>query len=63
MATDNVGVTSVTWSNSTGTAGTATGTVTWTATIPLIPGNNTIVFKAFDAAGNSAWRSVAVVEQ
>ena len=63
MATDNVGVTLVSWSNSTGSAGSATGTVTWTASIPLIPGTNTIVFKAFDAAGNSAWRSVTVVQQ
>jgi len=61
MATGNVGVTSVTWSNSTGTAGTATGTITWTASIPLSSGTNNIVFKAFDAAGNFAWRSVTVV--
>ncbi|HVP48895.1 MAG TPA: matrixin family metalloprotease [Bryobacteraceae bacterium] len=61
MATENVGVTSVTWSNSTGTAGTATGTITWTASIPLSSGTNNIIFKAFDAAGNFAWRSVTVV--
>jgi hypothetical protein len=63
MATDNVGVTSVTWSNSTGNAGTATGTLTWTASIPLSSGTNTIVFKAFDAAGNFAWRSATVVHR
>lgn len=63
MAIDNVGVTSVSWSNSTGTAGAATGTVTWTASIPLSSGTNTIVFRAFDAAGNFTWRSVTVVQQ
>jgi hypothetical protein len=64
MAADNVGVTSVTWSNSTGSAGDATGTVTWVANgIPLQQGNNVITIRAFDAAGNSAWRTVMVVRQ
>jgi hypothetical protein len=64
LATDNVGVTAVTWSNSTGTAGYATGLVNWvTPSIPLLEGNNNITIKAFDAAGNSAWRSVTVVRQ
>ena len=64
MATDNVGVTSVTWANSSGTAGTANGTQTWIATnIPLKVGNNSITFKAFDAAGNFAWRAVTVVRR
>jgi hypothetical protein len=63
-AMDNVGVTQVTWSNSTGTSGLAVGTLTWTASsIPLIVGTNTITFKAFDAAGNSSWRSATVVRQ
>jgi hypothetical protein len=63
-ATDNVGVTQVTWSNSTGTSGLANGTLTWTAnSIPLSVGTNMIIFTAFDAAGNSAWRSVTVVRQ
>ncbi len=64
LATDNVGVTSVTWSNSTGTAGNATGLLNWVApNIPLLEGTNTITITAFDAAGNSAWRSVTVVRQ
>jgi hypothetical protein len=63
MATDNVGVTSVTWTNSTGSSGVATGAVTWLAkAIPLVPGSNVITVKAFDAAGNIAWRSVTVVK-
>jgi hypothetical protein len=64
MSADNVGVTVVTWTNSTGTSGTATGTITWiAANIPLKPGNNIITFKAFDAAGNFAWRAVNVVRR
>jgi hypothetical protein len=64
LASDNVGVTAVTWTNSTGTSGTATGTTTWVAGgIPLLVGSNTITIRAFDAAGNSAWRAVTVVCQ
>ena len=63
LASDNVGVTSVTWTSSTGGSGSASGTRTWTARIPLSQGNNTLTVKAFDAAGNSAWRSVMVVRQ
>jgi hypothetical protein len=62
LASDNGGVTAVTWTSSTDTSGTATGTVTWMATgIPLLVGSNTITIRAFDAAGNSAWRAVTVV--
>lgn len=64
LASDNVGVTSVTWSTSTGASGTATGTITWTApNIPLLVGSNTVTMRAYDAAGNSAWRAVTVVRQ
>jgi hypothetical protein len=64
LASDNVGVTAVTWTSSTGTSGTATGTVSWAAAgIPLLVGTNTITIRAFDAAGNSAWRAVTVVCQ
>jgi hypothetical protein len=64
LATDNVGVTSVTWVNSTGAAGTAAGTMFWKAQdIPLLQGTNNITITAFDAAGNYAWRSITVVRQ
>jgi hypothetical protein len=33
------------------------------AAIPLLEGTNTIIVTAFDAAGDSAWRSVTVVMQ
>ena len=60
-ASDNVGVTDVEWSNSTGGSGKAAGTTTWSATVPLLVGDNVITLKAYDAAGNSAWRAVTVV--
>lgn len=63
-ASDNVGVTSVTWSTNTGRSGTATGTTQWlTTAIPLLIGSNTVTIKASDAAGNVAWRSVVVTRR
>ncbi len=54
-AADNVGVTSVTWSNATnGQSGVATGTTSWTASVPLVPGTNSITIIAWDAAGNTS---------
>jgi hypothetical protein len=60
-ATDNVSVSAVKWTTSTGSAGTAAGTVAWSATIPLLIGTNVITIRAYDAAGNSGWRSVTAV--
>lgn len=60
-ASDNVGVASVTWSTSTGASGTATGTNPWaTPPIPLYIGATTIIVRAYDAAGNTSWRSLMV---
>jgi len=59
-ASDNVGVTSVTWSTNTGGSGTANGTSQWTASIPLLVGSNTVTIRAWDAAGNVSWRSAVV---
>src|SRR5437899_8027230 len=54
-ASDNVGVTRVTWTNSRGGSGTATGTTSWTAGgIVLQPGTNVLTVTARDAAGNTA---------
>ncbi len=60
-AKDNVGVTAVKWVTSTGRSGTASGTSAWSASIPLLVGTNTVTIRAYDAAGNSGWRSVTVV--
>jgi len=59
-ASDNVGVTSVTWSTNTGQTGAATGTASWSASVPLLVGSNVVTIRAYDAAGNSGWRSVVV---
>src|SRR5437773_5208461 len=60
-ASDNVGVTQVTWMNSRGGSGTATGTTSWTASgIRLKPGTNVLTVTARDAAGNIATRTLTV---
>ncbi len=59
-SSDNVGVTKVTWSTNTGSSGMAGGTTNWSASIPLLTGSNVISIRAYDAAGNSGWRSVVV---
>ena len=62
-ASDNVAVTAVKWTNSTGEAGVAAGTASWSANIPLLVGTNVITVRAYDAAGNSAWRALTVVRR
>ncbi len=59
-ASDNVGVTSVVWSTNMGQSGAASGTTSWSASIPLLVGSNVVTIRAYDAAGNSGWRSVVV---
>ncbi|MDQ6677086.1 MAG: matrixin family metalloprotease, partial [Acidobacteriota bacterium] len=54
-------VTRVAWQNGGAAAGTAIGTKFWSAAIPLLRGNNHIIVRAYDASGNSSWRSVTVV--
>jgi hypothetical protein len=62
-ASDNVAVTSVTWSTSNGASGAATGTTSWSAVVPLLIGNNVVTVRAYDGAGNSSWRALTVVRQ
>jgi hypothetical protein len=60
-ASDSRGVTAVTWSNAaTGTSGTAAGTTSWSASIPLVPGGNFLTIAAQDAAGNKGTDSITV---
>ena len=60
-ASDNIGVTQVTWANSRGGSGTATGTTSWTASgIVLQPGSNVLTVTARDAAGNTRTASLTV---
>lgn len=51
-ASDNVGVVSVTFSNSAGTSGTCTGTTSWSCSVALSNGAQTITVTACDAAKN-----------
>jgi hypothetical protein len=59
-AGDNVGVARVTWANNFGASGMAAGTNNWSATVPVLIGSNAITIRAFDAAGNSSWRTIIV---
>ena len=53
IASDNVGVVSMTWTNSRGGSGTTLGTSSWaTNSIELQLGDNVITITAVDAAGN-----------
>ena len=64
MASDNVAVTAVRWTCSCGSSGDATGASNWRIDgVPLRVGTSTITVRAFDAAGNSAWRTVTVVRR
>jgi len=58
-----VGVTAVKWTNSTGDSGTASGTRTWSAQVPLLVGTTVVIVRAYDAAGNSGWRAITVVRR
>jgi hypothetical protein len=49
------GVTKVTWQTSNGDNGTACGTSSWEATIPVAGGTTSVIVKAYDATGASAW--------
>lgn len=61
-ASDNVGVTSVTWSNSRGGSGSASGTTSWIiSSINLSCGeDNIITVTAEDAAGNTATDALTI---
>ncbi len=60
-ASDNVGVTQVTWVNSRGGSGTATGTTNWNVTgIVLQSGANALTVTARDSAGNTSTDQLTV---
>ena len=60
-ASDNVGVTQVSWSNDRGGSGTASGITSWSiSSIALLEGVNNITVTAQDDAGNTASDSIAV---
>lgn len=60
-AVDAVGVTQVSWANSLGGSGTATGSMSWNVpSIPLLNGTNIITVTAQDAANNSGTATIRV---
>ncbi len=62
IATDNVGVTSVTWkNNANGATGNAVAGYGYVAVdVPLVVGSNTIVYTAQDAAANSGTDTITI---
>jgi len=63
-ASDNLGVTEVNWIANYNRSGRAAGTASWTIVdYPLLPGVNTVMIRAFDAAGNMSWRSLSITRQ
>jgi uncharacterized membrane protein/fibronectin type 3 domain-containing protein len=62
LATDNVGITQITWSTSTGQSGNAAVATSWSiANIALQSGTNVITVTARDAAGNSRSDTLTVI--
>jgi len=60
-ASDNIGVTQVTWANSRGGSGSCTGTTSWTCgSIALLEGQNIITVTARDAASNPGTDTLTV---
>jgi len=60
-ASDNQGVSSVTWANAaSNTWGLVNGATAWSASIPLLTGGNLITIQAFDAAGNKGTDAITV---
>jgi len=60
-ASDNVGVTEVTWSNNRGGSGSASGTTSWSVSnINLQEGDNIIIVTTRDAAGNTGTYTITI---
>jgi hypothetical protein len=60
-ASDNVAVTSISWSNAEALqSGTVPGGTSWSAFVPLVAGTNTITVTAHDAGGNSSSASIVI---
>ena len=62
-ASDRSGIASVTWSTNTGSSGTASGTTSWSAVVPLLIGSNMVIIRSTDTVGNMSWRSVVVARK
>jgi hypothetical protein len=64
VASGGTGITRVTWQTAAGATGTASGTDRWLAQgIPLLVGTNTVLVRAWDARGSSAWTALVAVRR
>ncbi len=64
VASDTFGVAKVTWNDSFGNSGAASGTTSWQiGNVPLLVGTNKLTVSAYDSTGNFSWRMVTVVRQ
>jgi hypothetical protein len=64
VASDNVGIAKVTWTASGGRSGVADGTTAWSISdFALRVGDNRLVIRAYDFAGNSSWRSLTITRR
>ena len=63
VAADDTGIVAVTWANSRGDSGTATGTDVWLAGVVLHGGRNDITITASDPAGNQGTATFSIYRQ
>ena len=64
IASDNVSIAKITWTASGGRSGVADGTTSWSISdFALRVGDNRIVIRAYDQAGNSSWRSLTITRR
>lgn len=61
-AKDNRGVQQVTWECA-GSSGIASGTASWSFELPLLRGDNSVIVRARDESGNTAWRSILITRR
>jgi hypothetical protein len=59
-AAHSSGIARVTWTNARGGSGTASGTTNWSATVPLLSGDNVITVTAVATGGGTISRTVSV---
>lgn len=63
-ASDKVGVSKVIWTANGGRSGVANGLTSWVISdLELRVGDNQIVIRAYDEAGNSSWRSLTITRR
>jgi hypothetical protein len=60
-ASDNVSIRDIDWTSDGNRAGKAVGTSSWRIdNYPLVRGNNTVLIRATDNAGNSSWQTLSI---